>query len=274
MAARLPMKGFRTVVRVMSGATFQIAAPDRDVIHLRDIAHHLAQCNRYNGACLWPYSVARHCIHVASVLPMELRLAGLLHDAPEAYLGDVVRPLKVLMDDYREIEAQYQEVIESIFGLERGLLSSSEVKYADCRAMASEMASDLLGWEDILEYPLAPIDIVETGWREDRLAYVLASCLLALPAGAQAECLASWQDDAVPLLLPRGISAVASELDSRDSVDIVDRALENALGCRLEERTAGEVRKELVTAVQDLAEIFGTDRNCLPEESDESPRMQ
>lgn len=64
-----------------------------------DLAHHLSMINRFNGATPVPYSVAQHCIKCATAAREagwgpEVQLWCLLHDAPEAYLGDMVRPLK------------------------------------------------------------------------------------------------------------------------------------------------------------------------------------
>lgn len=256
MDQKLPMKGFRTVVRVVSGATFQVAAPGVEDIHLRDIAHHLSQANRYNGACVWPYSVARHCIHVASVLPRELALAGLLHDGAEAYLGDVVRPLKVLMSDYRVIEGRYQEVLERRFDLRRGVLALPEIGEADRSVMASEMDSVLLGWHDIVEQPLADIVIEETDWRQDRLSYVVAACLLGLPQGLQEECLETWTAGRRYCLMPRGLCAVGRLIESRESVDLVDRCYRNASGFLVEDRTEDEISADLRRSLSDIAKAF------------------
>lgn len=75
-----------------SGRAWDIAKPSAADLWWPDVAHHLAQINRYTGACATPYSVAQHCCVVADALPPALRLAGLLHDAHEAYIGDESSP--------------------------------------------------------------------------------------------------------------------------------------------------------------------------------------
>lgn len=73
-----------------------LSAPDPALIDRRDIAHALGQLCRYGGHTPCHYSVAEHSLYVAAALPPALRLHGLLHDAHEAYLGDVISPVKRL----------------------------------------------------------------------------------------------------------------------------------------------------------------------------------
>lgn len=87
-------------------------------VRIEDIAHHLALINRFNGGTPKPISVAQHSVLVSRLLPDEHALAGLLHDASEAYLGDVTKWLKMsdAMTAYREAEAWAQRVIFGVFG--------------------------------------------------------------------------------------------------------------------------------------------------------------
>jgi hypothetical protein len=92
-------------------------------IHVADIAHSLARTCRYNGHVSGFLSVARHSLWVSQRLVVtghrDLALAGLLHDAAEAYLGDVPRPLKYRpeMAGYRDAEARLERVIALRFWL-------------------------------------------------------------------------------------------------------------------------------------------------------------
>jgi hypothetical protein len=86
------------------GKSFDLSAPDADLIDPRDIAHALAHICRFGGHTRKFYSVAQHSCIVADLVPEEHKLAALLHDATEAYCGDMVRPLKLAMPDYQVIE--------------------------------------------------------------------------------------------------------------------------------------------------------------------------
>src|SRR4051812_2148358 len=80
-----------------------------DDICIEDIAHALALCNRFAGHTKRPMSVAQHSVYVSRLCP-NYRLAGLLHDASEAYLGDVTKWVKSTheFEAYREAEDRIQ----------------------------------------------------------------------------------------------------------------------------------------------------------------------
>lgn len=105
--------------------------PVVEEINIEDIAHALARQCRYNGHCEGHLSVARHSIWVSYVLELQAyslitQLAGLLHDSAEAYLGDLVRPLKHTEFGamYLEAEKRLEAVIAERFGLEYPFPSS------------------------------------------------------------------------------------------------------------------------------------------------------
>ncbi|MDG9926150.1 MULTISPECIES: phosphohydrolase [unclassified Pseudomonas] len=83
-----------------SGLKFDLANPTASMVDPADIAHSLSMQCRFNGHTNRFYSVAQHCYLVADLVPAEHQLAALLHDATEAYVGDLVRPLKEGMRDF------------------------------------------------------------------------------------------------------------------------------------------------------------------------------
>lgn len=108
-----------------------------DRIHLEDIAHGLAFQCRFNGQTAEFMSIAQHSLIVADLVPPEMRLAALLHDASEAYLGDVVKPLKAILPGYKEIEARVEHLIGAHFGVLE-FLGHPLIKAADMRSLATE----------------------------------------------------------------------------------------------------------------------------------------
>jgi 5'-deoxynucleotidase YfbR-like HD superfamily hydrolase len=131
----------------VSGRKVSLLDPQPSTISIRDIAHSLANICRWNGHTLWFYSVADHRVHVSKLVEPELAMVGLLHDAAEAYLGDVVSPVKKMMADcdsmaFRHAEARLWKAICRRFHVDALLLSS--LKLADTIAAATEKR-DLLG---------------------------------------------------------------------------------------------------------------------------------
>src|SRR5687767_12398883 len=93
-----------------------------DDVCLEDIAHHLASVNRFGGAARIPMSVAQHSVLVSRLsgsYGSPLAVHGLLHDAAEAYLGDVIKWLKCsdAFAGYRELERHIEKIIWAKFGL-------------------------------------------------------------------------------------------------------------------------------------------------------------
>lgn len=110
--------------------------PDPDEITIEDIARGLSNICRFAGQIDFFYSVAQHSILVAERVPVQHALAGLLHDASEAYCQDIPRDLKQMLPDYKVIEDRMMGVILTKFGLPAKLPPS--VKEADNRLLLSE----------------------------------------------------------------------------------------------------------------------------------------
>lgn len=123
-------------VSTYSGNRFYPLEPRIDRVAIEDIAHGLAYQCRFNGQTCAFYSVAQHSLVVASLVAPPLRLAALLHDAAEAYLGDMVKPLKVLLPEFAAIEDKVTHIIAAAFALD--FSDYGPIKRADLIALATE----------------------------------------------------------------------------------------------------------------------------------------
>lgn len=126
----------RPDILTSQGHYFSYLTPEASVIDIQDIATGLSQLCRFNGQCSPFYSVAQHSVLVSFLVPQEHALAALLHDAAEAYCGDMVGPLKSLLPEYKVIETRIHRAIFAHFNLNPELHPS--IKEADLRMLATE----------------------------------------------------------------------------------------------------------------------------------------
>lgn len=124
-------------ITLASGRLFDFLDPHGSDFDIEDIAHGLAHVCRYAGQCHGFYSVAEHSMLVADIAS-EFAYEALLHDAAEAFIGDVTRPFKQLLPEYRRIEAVVEDAIAERFGFDRRYKAA--VKEADLRVLAAEQA--------------------------------------------------------------------------------------------------------------------------------------
>ena len=129
-------------MQTYTGGKFYPLAPKAEDVQPRDIAHALSLICRYGGHVLRFYSVAEHCLLLSHAVKPEHALWALLHDATEAYVGDMVRPLKLDMPAYCEAEDRVMVAVAERFGLE-GTTMPAEVKAADTRILLDERAAVL-----------------------------------------------------------------------------------------------------------------------------------
>ena len=104
-------------LQTYTGYRFPTTGFTPEDIDIRDIAHSLSNLCRYGGHCEPFYSVAQHCWYVSHNVPSEHALWGLLHDASEAYLCDIPRPMKQLLPQYYTLEAKIEKTIAKAFNL-------------------------------------------------------------------------------------------------------------------------------------------------------------
>lgn len=145
-------------VQTASGKAVYPLEPDPSSITIEDIGHSLSLQCRFMGHTRVFYSIASHCCwvsHLVDIRGPQAALWGLLHDASEAYLVDLPRPLKKLPEfvQYREIEANLMRVICEKFGLDP--VEPESVRQADLIALATE-ARDLMAAPPKAWNPMPP----------------------------------------------------------------------------------------------------------------------
>lgn len=147
-----------------SGGRFYPMDVRPEDINPEDIAHALGLLCRYGGHVDRFYSVAEHCVLMSYAVPQVDALAALLHDATEAYVVDVPRPLKAYLPEYKKIEARVWDAIAIRFGINP--LLSGAVHAADTRILLNETAALMRNREDW--WPgldgLEPLPVTVVGW--------------------------------------------------------------------------------------------------------------
>lgn len=147
-------------IQTYSGRHFVFANPHPSMVTLIDVAHALSNINRFCGHTRYGYSVAQHCVMVSRYLenqgePVHVQLGGLLHDAHEAYFGDMSAPLKAYLK-LGDVEERIQAVVADAFGLTLEALHDRRIKLADLTALAVE--AQYLMPPETIDWPcLAPV---------------------------------------------------------------------------------------------------------------------
>lgn len=99
-----------------SGRFLDLEKPHPDSVDIHDIAHHLSMICRFGGATCVFYSVAEHCVNTAFLAmsdnqSREVQFACLMHDAHEAYTGDMIRPAKNILKEYCQWERRIHDTV-------------------------------------------------------------------------------------------------------------------------------------------------------------------
>jgi hypothetical protein len=153
-------------ITTYTGIKFHYLEPKVEEVDIWDITHALSLKCRFGGHCRDFYLVAEHSIHVAHLLPPELKLCGLLHDATEAYMPDVPRPIKL-----RFGLKEYEDTIFKVIAKKFGIWIGPEVKEADDILLATE-SRDLLantdGWAGLPEPLRMKINPIPSSFAESR----------------------------------------------------------------------------------------------------------
>lgn len=134
-------------LQTRSDIAFNLEFPTVDMVTIKDIATSLAYTNRFNGHTGTTYSVAEHSVLVSRKCREENKMWGLLHDAAEAYTGDIISPLKKLVPQFSAVEKRIMKVICEKFELD--LFQPKEIGKVDLRMLATER---------LKFFPTAPMD--------------------------------------------------------------------------------------------------------------------
>lgn len=153
-------------MQTFTGRKFFPFAPRPEDVDVRDIAHGLALQCRYNGQCRSFYSVAEHCVVMSRLVSPEHALWALLHDATEAYVGDLISPVKIHLPDYREIEDRIMLAITQRFGLDPEM--PAEVHEVDRRILLDERSALFDAPAGDWRVPGEPFGVLIPCWSPDQ----------------------------------------------------------------------------------------------------------
>lgn len=174
-------------IKVAAGHYVDLLNPDPKTIEIRSIAAALSKICRFGGHCPKFYSVAEHCIHAATVAwnnfdDNKAVLAVLLHDAAEAYIGDMVKPLKVAIPKYQQIETKIEHAIEEAFDIDFGKYRDV-IKTCDRAMLKAEKLTlwpeDLETWAGFETITTADVDFKFYRPREAERVFIQMARLLA-----------------------------------------------------------------------------------------------
>lgn len=149
-------------LQTASGRSFWPLDPMVEDVFLSDIAHALSNICRFNGHCREFYSVAQHSVLVSRNVPFQLKGWGLMHDAAEAYVTDVPRPLKRLLPEFKSMESAVEKIVFEAFKLFGPM--NPEVKRIDMAMLATEAEQIMLEPPTDWHLPELPLPIRIEPW--------------------------------------------------------------------------------------------------------------
>lgn len=153
-------------MQTATGGMFWPLDPRPDEIDVLDIAHALANMCRYGGHCLRFYSVAEHSVLMARAVSKENRMWALMHDASEAYIVDVPRPLKRFLAGYNAAEDAVMDAVCIKFGLPSEM--PAEVKAADNAILFAEMLQNMAPPPKAWAGQVEPLEVTLKFWTPDQ----------------------------------------------------------------------------------------------------------
>ena len=158
-------------IKTAGGHYFDLARPDPGDVDIQTIASALSKICRFGGHVPRFYSVAEHSVHCADLAPGPFAQHVLLHDAAEAYVGDVVKPLKnLLAEPFAAVETAVEMAVCLHFGLTCPPAAKVEIKRCDRIMLKAEKQhfwpDDSEQWEGFADTPDTDITIWE--WSPER----------------------------------------------------------------------------------------------------------
>ncbi len=148
-------------ILLAGGTYFDLLDPEGSEFTIADVARGLSNTCRFAGQSADFYSVAEHAVHVSRIVPSEDAYAGLMHDAAEAFIGDVSKPLKDILPEYRAVEKRIEAAVFARFGVPSPMPAS--VKEADMRMLAAEQRQVMRnrdGWSYTRGYEPAGVEVL------------------------------------------------------------------------------------------------------------------
>jgi predicted HD phosphohydrolase len=167
-------------MRLLSGKYFDLANPRPEDFTFFDIAGPLAKICRFGGQIDYFYSVAEHlwhCTYLAEKdgLPIETQQAILLHDAAEAFIGDVIKPLKIMFSEYKKIELDVEWAISQKFAIDFAR-EEQAIKKIDHEMLIAErrhlFSKDDVEWEGENEVRKVEVQFRKWDHHEAEFAYI------------------------------------------------------------------------------------------------------
>lgn len=151
-----------TWIQTHTSKKFDYDAPTVAMVNIYDITHSLAHQCRFTGHTRKFYSVAQHSYLLSYRVPEDQAFSALMHDAHEAYIGDLCAPMKVLLPDYRNLENRIAAVVREKFDLPP---TSDAVKLADRRLCYAELLA-LFGSPMDYTFNCEPMNVRIIPWTE------------------------------------------------------------------------------------------------------------
>ena len=169
-----------SVMNTFSGKKFDPMHMNSEDVSLEDLAHALSLLCRGGGHLQYFYSVGQHSINCmkearARGWSKRVQLACLLHDASEAYIADIIRPVKVHLPEYYKIESKIMTCIFDKFGLDDlSEEENSRWKQLDDEILDHELRELMIGEKDRPVKSLASVpDMTERNWEDGAEEFII-----------------------------------------------------------------------------------------------------